>query len=150
MTAEEMWQAYKAINPNISDNIYAWAFGAEPDRLAQLVLEGTKTATASSYDEHLYENEPIGEVGNLSVILDSQGEAVCIIQTTKITVLPFDEVPAEHAYKEGEGDRSLAYWRQVHKELFTEWLRDIGISFTETSRVVLEEFEVVYPLIGKI
>ena len=149
MTPQELWNKYKQINPNIGDDIDAWAFGAEPDRLAQLVLEGTKTATASSYDEHLYENEPIGEVGNLSVILDSQGEAVCIIQTTKITVLPFDEVPAEHAYKEGEGDRSLAYWRQVHEELFTQWLEAIGIPFTEASKVVLEEFEVVYPLVGK-
>ena len=30
------------------------------------------------------------------------------------------EVSEEHAYKEGEGDRSLAYWRAVHEEFFTK------------------------------
>ena len=34
--------------------------------------------------------------------------------------VPFDEVSKEHAYKEGEGDRSLAYWRDVHEDFFAE------------------------------
>ncbi len=50
MTAEELWQAYQKINPSIGDKIDAWAFGVQPDLLAQLVLEGTKTATASAYE----------------------------------------------------------------------------------------------------
>lgn len=53
MTAEELWQAYRKINPGIGDEIDAWAFGVQPDLLAQLVLKGIKTATASAYD--LYE-----------------------------------------------------------------------------------------------
>ncbi len=60
MTPEKMWQAYKAINPDIGDEVDAWAFGDEPDTLAQLVLEGVKTATASDYDQHLYFDEAIG------------------------------------------------------------------------------------------
>ena len=58
--------------------------------------------------------------------------------------LPFRDVSEDHAYKEGEGDRSLAYWRQVHEELFTKWLAEIGLSFSPESKVVLEEFQVVY------
>jgi len=73
-----------------------------------------------------------------------QGQAIAVIETTKVTVLPFREVSADHAYKEGEGDRSLAYWRQVHEELFTKWLADIGLTFSPESKVVLEEFQVVY------
>lgn len=144
MTAEELWKAYQQINPEIGDMIDAWAFGAEPDLLAQLVLEGTKTATASAYDEYLFYKEPLGQIGDTSVILDSQENAVCIIRTTKVSLVSFDEVSQEHAFKEGEGDKSLAYWRQVHEKLFTEWLGDTGISFTPKSKVVLEEFEVVF------
>ena len=59
-------------------------------------------------------------------------------------MLPFRDVSADHAYKEGEGDRSLTYWRQVHEELFTKWLADIGLTFSPESKVVLEEFHVVY------
>ena len=83
-------------------------------------------------------------VGDLDVVLDGQGQAVAIIETTKVTVLPFRDVSADHAYKEGEGDRSLAYWRQVHEELFTKWLAGIGLSFSPASKVVLEEFQLVY------
>ena len=45
MTPQEMWNDYKKINPSIGDEIDAWAFGVEPDLLADLVLRGEKTAT---------------------------------------------------------------------------------------------------------
>ena len=48
MTPQEMCNAYKKINPSIGDEIDAWAFGVEPDLLADLVLKGEKTATALS------------------------------------------------------------------------------------------------------
>lgn len=144
MIAKELWRIYKASHPEIGDEFDAWSFGVEADLLAQLVLEGKKTATASAYDEHLAHSEPLGEVGEHSVILDSNGDAVCIIETTKISVVPFDEVSEEHAFKEGEGDRSLSYWRNIHQELFTIWLKDLGMTFTQKSKVVLEEFKVVF------
>ena len=50
MNAQELWNKYKKINPSIGDDIDAWQFGLEADLLAKLVLEGTKTATASAYD----------------------------------------------------------------------------------------------------
>jgi uncharacterized protein YhfF len=31
----------------------------------------------------------------------------------------FDDVDEQFAYDEGEGDRSLAYWREAHKCYFT-------------------------------
>lgn len=108
------------------------------------MAKGVKTATASAYDEYVHFEEELPRVGDLDVVLDGQGQAVGIIETTKVTVLPFREVSADHAYKEGEGDRSLAYWRQVHEELFTKWLADIGLSFSPSSKVVLEEFQLVY------
>lgn len=149
MTAAELWNEYKKIKPNIGDEIDAWAFGAEPDLLADLVRKGIKRATASAYDEYVYYDEELPKLGKLDVILDSQDEAVCIIETTKISVLPFKEVSADHAFKEGEGDKSLAYWRQVHEDLFTQWLGEIGIAFSPDSMVVLEEFQVVSPLCRK-
>ncbi|WP_373712880.1 ASCH domain-containing protein, partial [Streptococcus sp.] len=135
---------YKAINPEIGDEIDAWAFGVAPDLLAELVVQGVKTATASAYDEYVYYEEELPKVGDLDVVLDGQGQAVAIIETTKVTVIPFRDVSADHAYKEGEGDRSLTYWRQVHEEFFTKWLAQIGLTFSPESKVVLEEFQVVY------
>lgn len=146
MTPKEMWQAYRKINPAIGDKIDAWAFGAFADQLADLVLRGEKTATASAYELYKIENEPLPQAGSFDVILDSQDRAVCIVEITKVSVLPFNEVSADHAFKEGEGDKSLGYWRQIHKELFTAWLAEAGLEFSQESGVVLEEFHKVYPL----
>ena len=146
MTPTQMWQEYKKINPTIGDDFEAWAFGVEPDQLADLALKGEKTATASAYDLYQIDGEPIPQAGTFDVILDGQGQAVCIIKVTKVTVVPFNQVSAEHAFKEGEGDKSLAYWRQVHEEFFTEWIAEAGLSFSEETGVVLEEFCKVYPI----
>ena len=146
MTPQEMWNAYKQINPSIGDEIDAWAFGVDADFLADLVLRGEKTATASAYDLYALEAEPLPREGPIDVILDSQNQAVCIVEITKVSVQPFNQVSDDHAFKEGEGDKSLAYWRQVHEDCFAEWLREAGLTFTPDSKVVLEEFRKVYPL----
>lgn len=146
MTPQEMWNAYKQINPSIGDEIDAWAFGVQADFLADLVLKREKTATASAYDLYAVDAEPLPREGTFDVILDGQNQAVCIVEITKVSVHPFNHVSADHAYKEGEGDKSLAYWRQVHEEFFTECLGEVGLTFTPDSKVVLEEFRKVYPL----
>ena len=72
MNAQELWNKYKKMNPSIGDDIDAWQFGTEADALAQLVLEETKTATASAYDLYHIDNVPLPEVGSYDVILDSK------------------------------------------------------------------------------
>ena len=146
MTPQEMWNAYKQINPLIGYEIDAWGFGVDADLLAYLVLRGEKTATASAYDLYAVEDDPLPQEGTFDVILDSQNQAVCIVEITKVSVQSFHQVSADHAFKEGEGDKSLAYWRHVHEEFFTEWLEEAGLTFTPDSKVVLEEFRKVYPL----
>ncbi|WP_153992207.1 ASCH domain-containing protein, partial [Streptococcus suis] len=42
-------------------------------------------------------------------------------------------------------EKSLIHWRQVHEELFTIWLAEAGLTFTDDMLVVCEEFELVYP-----
>ena len=146
MTPQEMWNAYKQINSSIGDEIDAWSFGVDADLLADLVLRGEKTATASAYDLYALETESLPQEGTFDVILDSQNQAVCIVEITKVSIQPFNQVSAQHAYKEGEGDKSLAYWCQVHEDCFAEWLKEAGLTFTPESKVVLEEFSKVYPL----
>ena len=146
MTPQEMCNAYKQINSAIGDEIDAWAFGVDADFLADLVLKGEKTATASAYDLYALEDEPLPQEGKFDVILDSQNQAVCIVEITKVSVQSFNQVSAQHAFKEGEGDKTLVYWRQVHEDFFTDCLGEAGLTFTPDSKVVLEEFRKVYPL----
>ena len=139
MTPEELWK-----RSGLEGTCEAWSFGEAPDKLADLVLRGIKTATCSAYDLYLINNEPLPQAGDYSVILDSNEEAVCIIKTLEVYVTAFDRVPEEHAFKEGEGDRSLEYWRKVHINFLTNELASVNRSFDENTKVVCEEFEVVY------
>lgn len=145
MTGEEMWTACAGQYGLVRGEYDAWAFGGDPDGLAALVLAGIKTATASAYPLYSLEGEPLPEAGEYSVILNSRDEAVCVILTDRVTVVPYRDVGAEHARREGEGDRSLAYWRQVHEAFFREEMAAAGSAFTEDMPVVCEEFHVVWP-----
>lgn len=144
MKANEMWSLYST-KENITAEYEAWAYGSAPDELALLTFDGIKTATASAYPLYELDGEAIPEEGEYSIILDSQDNAVCIIKTTKVFVVPFDEVDERQAYKEGEGDRSLAYWRSVHERFFTDCMAEASLTFDEKMKVVCEEFIRVYP-----
>lgn len=136
-----MWTNY-CTDPTI--HAEAWSFGGDPDALAKLVADGIKTATSSAYALYEIEHETLPEVGEYSIILDSKKEAVCIIQTTQVTVVAFDKISSEQAYKEGENDRSLENWRKVHKEFFKHELAGYHLEFNEKMLVVYEEFKMVY------
>lgn len=147
MTAQQMWEAYCSDFHYDKENPYeAWCYGSDtPDWLAELTVSGVKTATASAFPFYEYENCPLPKAGDHSVILNTDGAAVCVIRTTRVTVVPFLKVSAEHAYREGEGDRSLDEWRSVHAKVFAEELAEIDQTFSEEMLVVCEEFQMVYP-----
>ena len=52
MDAQEMWR-YCGLARKVSGEYQAWAFGDDPDTLAELVLQGIKTATASAYPSYI-------------------------------------------------------------------------------------------------
>lgn len=141
------WDEARVAHPELpADPPEAWAFGATPehaDGLLALVLDGTKTATASSladYDEP--DSEPMPVVGLLSVILDGAGTPRAVLEVTGVDVVPFDEVTAEHAHAEGEGDRSLAAWREIHERFWRDYS---AAGFAPDMPVVCEHFRVVHP-----
>ena len=54
-------------------------------------------------------------------------------------------ITEEHAWKEGEGDRTLAYWRKVHTDFFKHVYKEaLNMAFTEEKLIVYEEFEVIF------
>jgi len=146
MTAHDMWQAFIALHPGAADAPYeARAYGDDPDELARLTLAGTKRATASAHALYGLDGDPLPQAGQYSVVLDSRDEAVCVIRNVRVHILPYREVDARHAFLEGEGDRSLRYWREVHERFFRREMAGYGLEFTEDIAVVCEEFEVMYP-----
>ena len=67
----------------------AWAFGATPeqaDELLGLVLDGTKTATASSHADYVAEGESLPAPGMLGIVLDGAGHPRALVVTTETRV----------------------------------------------------------------
>ncbi|WP_051259308.1 ASCH domain-containing protein [Schaalia suimastitidis] len=150
---EEFWARATAVcadlNP-LSEAPPAWAFGAgseQANRLAQLVVDGVKTATASYFADYLAEEEPLPHIGDLGIVLDGQGVPRALIRTTEVDVVPFALVGADHARAEGEGDGSIQQWRDSHEAF---WLAHSSAIAGNTHRIdeaaliVCERFTVLY------
>ncbi len=148
ISIDHMWNAFRQENPNAPEKYEAWAFGNSEemaDELAALVLAGKKTATASNYRMYQLEEEALPYIGLHNIILNGAGLAVAVMETTSVAIIPFDEVTAEHAYLEGEGDRSLSYWRDVHEAFFTAELSAVDEAFHDKLPIVCERLKLVYP-----
>ena len=144
---EEFWAEFVEAT-GIDGGYEAWAFADSiPDlatELALLVRDGPKRATAgllADFEEGR-ESTPMPTPGDLSVILDGAGTPVCVIRTTSVEVRRFGDVDEAFAWDEGEGDRTLAWWRRAHIWFFEQQ----GAHVDYDTPVVLERFELLYPL----
>lgn len=123
--------------------VSAWQFGGRPDELAQLVVDGVKSATCSGHIFYELEEEPLPRVDDYSIVLTSQDMPVCIVRTSEVTITPMNKVSVAFAYAEGEGDRSYDYWKNVHVQFFTSALSEVGLEFSEDMLLVCERLELI-------
>jgi uncharacterized protein YhfF len=117
-------------------DLETFSFGDGPalaEELAQLVLDGRKTATCWAASQGL-----LTTPGKRMVMLDGAGRPRAVIETVELTARRFDEVDAAFAFDEGEGDRSLTHWRDAHRRYFTR-----RGEFAEDMALMCERFRVV-------
>jgi uncharacterized protein YhfF len=117
-------------------NLETFSFGDNPalaDELAALVLTGLKRATCWAASDGL-----LTEVGKRMVMLNSTGKPLAVLETLELVQRPFDDVDAAFAYDEGEGDRSLAFWKRAHRAYFSR-----KGQFAEGMLLYCERFRVV-------
>ena len=145
------WQEFMSIlppdSPYRTKNYIAESWGDSPelaDELGDLIARGIKTATCSALWEWETEGNPIPQKGQLTVVLDGAGQPLCIVETTEVTIRQYNEVDDEFAQAEGEGDFSLDYWREAHRNFFSRTLPKIGREFSEAMPLVCERFQVIY------
>lgn len=136
----QFWESQNVEQPN---RVSAWKFGTDPDYLAQLVIDGVKTATCSGLIFYEIENEPLPTIGEYSVILNSTDEPLAIIKNVEVKMVPMNEVPFELAFAEGEGDQSYQYWKESHEKFFKKELSELGLKYKEDMMLVFERFELV-------
>jgi uncharacterized protein YhfF len=148
---EAYWRSYldtlPAGSPLRDEQYVAEGWGDSPqmaDELGALITAGTKTATCSALWEYEAEGSPLPETGSKTIVLDGYNDPLCIVETTEVEVRPYNEVDDRFAYEEGEGDRSLEYWRKAHWHFFSRTLPNIGKESTPDMPLVCERFRVIY------
>ena len=124
-------------------SVDAWKFGDEPDRLAQMVIQGIKKTTTSTLVYYQEDNPPLPVAGAYRVILNSQDDPVAIIKLTEIQVMPMNRVPVEHTADEGDCGLNGEFWWEIHERYFRDILKKKGRTFSEDMLVVCKRFELV-------
>jgi uncharacterized protein YhfF len=148
MNIEDFWREFcDKSGTNPATRYQVWFFGNSEKmakELAELVISGKKIATASlvDFNQKYPEVAPIDD--GYSVVTDINGNPLCVIQTTEIRHLPFDEVDAQFAFDEGEGNQTLEDWRDGHWQYFTKEAAKNGLEFNEKSLVACERFRLLY------
>ena len=149
-SVQSFWDKFQASIAYDASPLFYEAFHFDDNEptanaLAALVLSGQKRATAGLLWTNELTNKPLPKVGDLSVVTDWHGVPVCIIESTHIEIVPFDSVSDSFAAIEGEGDKTLRYWREAHWRFFSRECQRIGREPDWHMPVVCERFRVVYP-----
>ena len=116
----------------------------DANECAELVKTGVKRATSHSLLGLQHRKKPLPKIGDFIVVTDWEGNAQCIVRTTKVTLKPFFAIDSEHAQREGEGDKSLGNWKKVHWEFYKKELEHFDRVPTESMIIVCQEFEMVF------
>src|SRR5512146_94564 len=82
------------------------------ERLAALIIAGRKRATVWNASQGC-ETAP-----GMQWIVIVADKPVAVIETLSVEQRRFDAIDEAFAREEGEGDRSLLFWRSVHEDFF--------------------------------
>ncbi|MBN8510083.1 MAG: ASCH domain-containing protein [Burkholderiales bacterium] len=113
------------------------------NELIELIRTGPKRAGTSLLWAMEIDGDAMPRVGDLEIVVDHNHEPVLLTRITRVDVLPFNEVSAEYAAIEGEGDGSLEYWRQGHWRFFSRECARVGLEPKPDMPVVCSVFELL-------
>lgn len=148
-SVENLWRNFIKENPEnkIKETPISFYFcdnKKDADECAELVVNGIKRATATLLWWFETNNEPLPKVGDQYIVTDWSGNAKAVIETIKIEKVPYNEITPEFAKIEGEGDKSLEYWKRVHKDYYTREMKPYNEEFNENMIIVCEQFKLIY------
>jgi uncharacterized protein YhfF len=114
------------------------------DELIELVVAGSKRATAGAVAEYSATGEPLPKIGDRWIATDGALRPRAVLETTDVRVGPLSSVDDEFAWDEGEGDRTRDGWLDDHGWYFSRALTRLGVDFHPDIPVVFERFALRY------
>ncbi len=144
----EFWEKVKTETGITGDFVDAWGFGDNPalkDELLGYILQGIKRSSTSLLKESEIEGYPDDNEGDYNIILNGKDEPAAVIKTVSVRRVKYRDVDADHAYWEGEGDRTLETYFMEHDKYYKRIGESLGFEFNKDMLVDLVRFELVYP-----
>ena len=128
-------------SPRLYDTMVIGSDAASADVGAQLIVSGRKTATSALPTDFEAAGRRPPQPGDLSLVLDGQGQPVCVIRTVCVRTQTFGEVDEAFARDYGEWDGTLATWRERMLAYYAQRLPENPL----TTPLVCEWFVRVWP-----
>jgi uncharacterized protein YhfF len=149
---DAFWQDYLATLPaDAKQHVlpYAvWSFADTPEAattVGHLVRQGIKTTTSSLMWGMEHIGEALPDVGEIAVVVDGEGEPLCVIEVTAIEIKPFNAIDEQFAFDYGEGERTLADWRRDNWDYLARWCAEIGRVPRATMPLGCQRFRLLHP-----
>jgi uncharacterized protein YhfF len=145
---EKFWRGFRDAAGLHHDDYDVAAFGDSAEmatELAELVVAGTKRATAGLVRQFGPDGEPAPILGGYVVMLDGQDQPRAIWRTIEVRTGPLNSVDERFAWDEGEGDRTRDWWLSAHRRFFTRYAIAQGFQMHDEIETMFERFEIVWP-----
>ncbi|MEL6189442.1 MAG: ASCH domain-containing protein [Myxococcota bacterium] len=143
----ELWARFRVQDPEAPETPPAVFHFCDNERdanlCAELVAAGRKQATAASLAELEVAGDKAPEPGDLAVVTDWAGRARAVIRTRSVEIREFQDVDADFARDEGEGDLSLEWWREAHEAYYRRVLAGTRHAFSPELLIACERFDTV-------
>lgn len=148
-SVSEIWQDFIIENDNYKSqkkpiSFYFCDNKVDANDCADLVVKEIKQATATSLWWFEKNKEKLPQIGDLYIITDWDGKAKAIIKTTKLEKVPYNEITADFALTEGEGNKSIEYWKKVHWAYYSREMKPFNETPTNNMIIICEYFKTIW------
>ncbi len=124
-------------------NYYFCDNEVDANECAELVVQNIKQATTASVWWYNKMGENMPQVGDLAIVTDWHGNPKALIRNEKVEIVKFADITEEYATIEGEGDKTLAYWKRVHWDYYSREMQAYNETPTEDMELVCEIFQTI-------
>lgn len=111
---------------------------------ARLIRSGAKTSTSDLLWTYEAADKDPPTAGSVSIVLDGDDHAVCVVETVEVECIPFGEVSADFAAAYGEWGGTLDGWRAGAWRYYSSICGQLGREPAADMPLVCEWLRVVH------
>ncbi len=133
---DAFWQAFRRYAGLDHDNYVVGSFGDTPEmetELADLVIAGTKSATASLARDYGEGREPTPRTGDFVLMLDGEARPRLIRRTIEVTIKPLSRSMRRLLGTRAQGERTRNCWLDAHRRYFARQASREGFELDDES-----------------